>query len=173
MKNHIFLLMMILFITGSCQYPKYLAKFNQLEKSPYGSYIIIDLTTYESLYGELIAVDSSSLYILQDKTMKNDDTTAIDTSLNFYKKDYTKIAKKDVVSYDVYFAKPQMLWWTIPLMTASTMSHGYFLLYTAPVNFVGTIIMSARGNTNYRYTNKKLPMEELFKFARYPQGLPY
>lgn len=173
MKKHTVLLCMILFIAGSCHLPTNLTTYDQLEHSPYGSYIVILLNTNDYAYGELIAVDSSTIYILPDVSNKKVDSTTFHAINDLFDMGFSKIDTNIVSSYEVYYAKPRMHFWSIPIMTLSTFTHGYYLVITAPLNILGTIVTSARGISNYRLTKKKLPMDELYKFARYPQGLPH
>jgi len=108
--------------------------------------------------GELIAIDSDSLYTLV--YLPGGDTLCMG------------IHRKRVNSYNLYYAKPNTSFWTIPVFTLATVSHGFFAILTAPLNLFGTSLTQAYILRESHSQESDLNLDELAPFARFPRGLP-
>jgi hypothetical protein len=105
--------------------------------------------------GELLAIDDRSLYLLIDGEIHPIPRAAVTS-----------------VSVELY---PSHAWvsagWAA-VGTLSTLSHGFYLVFTAPVwvaSGVGTSIYASNSN-DVEVPNRELG--RLNQFARFPQGLP-
>jgi hypothetical protein len=155
MKIKIFLLGLFVAIGSSCSSPNYLPTSKTIDVNVHGSFIKVFNRNGPNISGELIAIDTSEIVVLQAKTKK---CVAVPIS--------------DVKKFKLRYAKPKKYWWTIPVYTFSTISHGFWLVISAPINIIVTTSVSANGNNAYRYSNKHITYEELQMFARFPQGIP-
>jgi hypothetical protein len=109
-----------------------------------------------TIEGELLGIDHEYLYVLA-----KDGTTAI--------------ARADVVSVSLQMYSPSgagtAAVWTL-LGALSTVSHGYYAVFTAPTWAVvggGTAIVMATAGSESAARDE---LGQLFQFARFPQGLP-
>ncbi|MFT4534126.1 MAG: hypothetical protein ACJA1A_001484 [Saprospiraceae bacterium] len=127
-----------------------------VDVNEYGSHIKIIHKSLASVEGELIAIDSSEIVLLQDTNMNK----------------CTVFKTADIKQFKLRYAKPKHYGWTIPLYTLATISHGIFLVFTAPLNLIVTIIVSVGGEKAFTYSDKNMTYEELKMFARFPQGIP-
>jgi small nuclear ribonucleoprotein (snRNP)-like protein len=158
MKYKLILLGILLtFVISSCTAPKYLPKVKEIDVNPFGSYISINLLTGPNIKGELIAVDNNQLVVLTDSSNLR---TALVIPINFVK------------NYKLQYAKPTNYSMMIPLYTSATIGHGYFLIFTAPLNLIVTTLVTTGGKTAFQYTNNEITYETLKMFARFPQGIP-
>ena len=130
-------------------------------QSPYGAYIELSVKGIPEklkFKGELIAVDDKKIVL---RTLGKNETVR-------------PFAIKDIVSYKVYYTKNDKedynAWGTI--MTVSSISHGWFLIFTLPINGIVFAVVNSNYKREFYYTQKELPIQDLYKFARYPQGLP-
>lgn len=162
-KNIIFLIFLITFsLFNGCQSTKYLPDYKTMNEGVYGAEITIyigdDWKTEKIYRGELIAADSSEFYVLMD---------------NVYQGILKKYSYSQVSWCTIRYAKftGDGIYFTIPLFLAHSISHGFFALFTFPINLIYSFSLMDRG-TKFTYTPKKISQETLSKFARFPQGLP-
>lgn len=156
-----------LFMTGllfaaficSCTTPKYLPKPTEIDVNQYGSYITVIQKSGKYIEGELLAIDSNNLIILQ-------------RSDSNYTKAPLIIPVNNVSHFTIKYAQPKHYGWSIPVYTLATISHGFFLIFTAPVNLIVTISVTVGGENAFTYNDKKMTYEKLKMFARFPQGIP-
>lgn len=135
--------------------------YDQLHTSPYGAYIEAKIQGVQEkllIKGELIFADDKKIIIRTfDKPNK----------VNPY-------AIKDVLKYELYYAKNTKEGydgWAV-LNGLTTISHGFFLILTLPANLLGAAAVSTSKDAEFRYTEKELPKNQLYRFARYPKNLP-
>ncbi len=143
-------------IVCSCTSPRYLTSSDRIDVNEYGSHIKIDHKSLSSIEGELIAIDSNTIVILQETSMNK----------------CTIFKTEDIKKFKLRYAKPKHYGWTIPVYTLATISHGVFLLLTAPLNLIVTTAVTIGGERAFTYDNDDLTYEELKIFARFPQGIP-
>ena len=153
-------------LIASCTTPRYLEGASTHHLSPHGSYLTVKVNPNinntgtnngTSFKGELIQIDDINLYLLTE---------------NKEKKEITTISLGDIKKYSLRYARAKSYGWTIPLYTAFTLSHGLFLIFTLPINLIATTWIFVNANNDYLFTSKDLKIEELYKYARFPQGLP-
>jgi hypothetical protein len=105
--------------------------------------------------GELLAVDDLYLYVLTDGRVR-----AIERR------------KVTQVSVELYASQAgQAGLWTA-LGTVSTVSHGFFLVITAPVWLATGISVTAGAAATNDLEVRDDKLGPLYQFARFPQGLP-
>lgn len=106
--------------------------------------------------GELIAVTKDTLFLA-------------DTVLQAIAS--TDILTARLVTYDA--SELMGLGVLLVLGTVSTISNGYFLVYTAPMWLIGgsMAVIIRSYDPIIDYPNK--PLKQFLPFARYPQGLPH
>lgn len=158
MKTNIFLFGLFVFFFSNCTSPRYLPTSDKIDVNEYGSYINVVCKTHYSIYsiyGELIAIDSNKIIVLQNYTKK-----------------CVTVPLSDVKRFDLKYAKPKNYVWTIPVnavgdLVLSTLTGDF--LPIPPVNIILTIWLSKSG---FKYSNKDITYDELKMFARFPQGIP-
>lgn len=136
---------------------KELPALDSMAISPYGSHIRIEKYDKEKIEGELIAVDSASIYVLTDQTGTPGAII---------------VPADQVQHYEIFYARRRNYEWTIPVYSLSTISHGWWLIFSLPVNLIATIMITIGGKRAYRYTEYDISYDELKMFARFPQGIP-
>lgn len=133
-----------------------------VEKNAFGGWITIETTGIDSLQekqqikmGELIALDSNKIYIMKDSL------------LSIPKNEIISVKLEIRARHTAYGA-----WATFG--TLSTISNGYFLIFTFPL-WLMTDIAALSGEAksdNYVMENPdENYWKEISKFARFPQGL--
>jgi hypothetical protein len=152
-----FLLLPALFalLLGACQTAKYLPDSTEIGYGLYGGQIELRKTDKQFLEGELIALDSTSLLIRQDAD-----------------KGCVQVPIAEVKNFTLRYARPKKYWWSVPVYTLVTLSHGAYLIYSAPANAIVTNTVAITGENAYQYSHKQLTYDQLRMFARFPQGLP-
>jgi hypothetical protein len=145
---------MLLLLT-SCGTPKYLPRTDEVGNSPYGAYIIAIAKSTHETKGELIAVDSHFLIILNSRTQHCD-----------------SVAIANVVQFKLRYARSNKRPWLVPVYVLSTVFHGYFSIITAPLNLLGTGGVLLRDVKELQYTEQDIDYEQMRLFARFPHGVP-
>jgi hypothetical protein len=164
MKTDIKFLIITVFLSlTTCSFPKYLPKVDRLGEDRYGSYIKITQPNFKTAKGELIAVEYNCILVLADNKLKGDTT--------IFKK-MLRIKPDKIEKYTVYFAKPPSYEAFIPILGLSTISHGYFIVFSLPVNLIATIAIASGAQRSSSYNMNQINLDQLRMFARYPQGIP-
>lgn len=153
-------LIIIAFLTillGSCRTysPDYLPTSDMIDINHFGSYIIVFHKAHDYTRGELIAIDSSHVFVLSEET-----NTCI------------KIPIDNVEKFNLKYAETKHYGWTIPVSTLVSLSHGALLLITAPINLIVSISVTSNAEKAFQYSDKEMTFEKLKMFARFPQGIP-
>jgi len=160
MKNIIIsLIITAALICSSCSTAAFLPTTSRIVDNQYGSYIDVQLIDTRSLKGELIAVTPNVLYVLRnDEDSERLDSATLDQIKNFS----IRYAKSKVANYG----------WMIPVSAAITLTHGFFLLLSMPINLITTSIVTITAGDSYVIKKKDISWYNLNKFARFPQGIP-
>ncbi len=145
-----------IFLWSSCISLKTVPIIDQLPIYVKGSTIIINRVGKSPVSGELIAVDEEEIIYLKDNSTQHI-VTAIDTSKV---KSVRVILSRATNTKDLNKSESRL----IPLMT---LGHGWWALFTLPINLV---VISSANRKKYLVNINSL--EELSKFARFPQGMP-
>ncbi len=138
----------------------WLSNPDQLQTEAYGGWIVVTYSTKNSgnnkKMGELIAVSYDSVFVLADSTL-----TVIPTFA---------ISHARITEYDSHVGELGL--WVFFGM-ASTISHGWYLVLTAPILWLlaGTIAASSRSHDPI-LDYPKASLKSFKSFARFPQGLP-
>lgn len=163
MKTKITLIALLAINISSCSTPKYLPSSDQIDVNQNGSYITVTLHQTENIPsellnydGELIAIDSNQIILLSAT-----------------KKQCISIRIKDNDRFKLRYAKPKHYGKLIPVYTLSTLSHGIFLIFTAPINLIVTTAVAISGENDFQYNKRNMTYEKLKMFARFPQGIPH
>jgi|TARA_B110000902_G_scaffold36526_1_gene38548 hypothetical protein len=155
MKTNIALFGLLIVFLSSCSSPRYLPSSDKIDVNEYGSYLKLHHKTASNIVGELIAIDSNKIIVLTEETK-----TCMTVPVNEVKK------------FKLWYAKPKHYGWTIPVYTLATISHGWWLIFSAPVNLIVTISVTASGESAFTYSSKDMTYDKLKMFARFPQGIP-
>jgi hypothetical protein len=112
-----------------------------------------------AVQGEILATQNDSLFVLVNR--------GTEVSYNVIE----KIAKHNIDSYLIYYARIET---TNAYMTSSLLSllHGFFLPVSLIVNGITIAIINADQHNYYTFTSKEVEFDELYYFARFPQGIP-
>jgi hypothetical protein len=158
MKTNCLLVVLgIISIFSSCQtqYTKYLPSPETIDVNPYGAYISLRLKNKQLLKGELIALDTSSLIVLDQMSKK-----------------CVFVSMQDIEKFELKYANHKDYGGAIPLSGLVTLTHGYWLLITLPVNLIVTVSVSQSSRHAFSYNKQTIPLSQLQMFARFPQGIP-
>ncbi|MBK9734474.1 MAG: hypothetical protein IPO92_05685 [Saprospiraceae bacterium] len=164
--NHskLFNLIILIFAFGlfSCGRKIHLVKgYDTYHQSPFGAYMELKVQGVQqklTVKGELIFADKKKIII---RTLKTPN-------------EIQPYALKDVLSYKLYYAKNDKesygTWAAINNLLS--LSHGFFFLITFPVNAIVGGAVNTSVSSEFRYSEKELEIDQLYKFARYPADLP-
>jgi len=156
MKTKIILSGLLVLVIISCTSTKYfLPSSETINVNQYGSYINITHKRSVNIMGELISIDSSRIVVLMESTHK-----------------CVSVSISDVQRFKLQYANPKRYGWSIPAYTLATISHGVFLIFTAPINLIVTISVTSGGESAFTYSDKDMTYDKLKMFARFPQGIP-
>jgi hypothetical protein len=156
-RNNLYLGFAFLFCIG-CAVPPNVPHYKKLSENTYGSYVQVEKFNNQEMAGELIAVDSLKMIVL--------------IGMELHQPSCVSIPVKDIKHFRLRYAEPRQFGWTIPLLAASTFLHGYFLLFTFPLNLLVTIPVTIGGANAFTYKDKDINLKQLTMFARFPQGIP-
>jgi hypothetical protein len=159
MKTKILLSVLLVVVISSCTTPAYLPAHEKIDENQYGSYIEVYLKTGSYVNGELIAIDTNSIIVLQE-------------SGNAASKKIATVRIIDANRFLLRYAKPKNYGWTIPLYSLASISHGIFAIFTLPLNLLVTISVAVGGERAFTYNDRKMTYDKLRMFARFPQGIP-
>lgn len=134
---------------------------NTYHQNPYGAYIEVKVQGVQDILkfkGELISADAKKI-ILRTLDIPNV---------------VRPFATKDIKSYKVYFTYEKHVGTTpfFIINSLTTLTHGYFLLITLPANLGVMALIENNKNNNFIFTSKEMSLNQLYKFARFPSGLP-
>ena len=170
MRNNLnfYHVIVIIFIIQGCA-PQiapngYLPTSKQTQSDTFGGWIEIE-NENEIFSGELIAINSDSLFILSNEV--NEYSFTSNDKLNV-------ISKSDIINMrlDKYDSKSvNMFGWTT-VGIYSTLTHGLISSFTAPLwLIIGTFASSSQSKKPIiKYPNSSF--DDFIPFSRFPQGLP-
>jgi hypothetical protein len=154
------ILALILFL-ASCSSPTYLPHPKEVGVNTYGSYMKVKLINGKKVIGELLAIDDKELFILTS-SLKNPETKSI-----------VKVKRADLKKFRLQWGKPNSNYYPMPfLLSLVTLSHGVWLLISLPINLITSIAVIATAESDFSYTDKDISLNDLRKFARFPNGFP-
>jgi hypothetical protein len=159
MKRYIFILLLSVTMVACDQY-KHLPTPYEWPQSPMGATVEVQVDGLrKEIHGELIAMDSAMFYILSKGIM-------VSVEMNLTKKVELHVSRSS--------ENPQIITAWSFLMPLITLSHGFFLILTFPVNAIAGALISddARNSTYGKIYFRPVPFQEISKFARFPQGIP-
>ncbi len=133
----------------------WLSEPQDLSSDPYGGWITLKLKSNQTLSGELIAVSEDSVYVADN---------------SFHVIPQSDVLKARLVAYNSHAG--QMGTWTI-LGTLSTISHGLFLVLSAPVWMIGGGIAASVRSRDPILDYPKHHFNRLAFYARFAGGLPH
>ena len=139
----------------SCKSISYLPEATEIGTNTHGAYIQSYLVDGTRFSGELIAIDTLFITVLSEK----------DQRCNQY-------PTKEIDRYAIRYAQSKNYAWTIPVFSLATLMHGFYAIFTFPVNFITTIAVTVGAQDAFVYKRHQMPLEKLHMFARFPQGLP-
>jgi hypothetical protein len=151
MKTKLIITSLIAVFLSNCNTPRYLPLVKDIGVNEYGSYINLNCNNNLFIRGELIEIDSNKIIVLNKSTNKCE-TYPI----------------RDVQRFKLKYARARDYSWTIPISILATISHGFFLAISLPVNLIVTISV----NGAFKYSEKDMTYDKLKMFARFPQGIP-
>jgi hypothetical protein len=157
MINKLAIIGCIVLLMSSCASRKaYLPDAETANTNAYGSFIKVKrYSTYTNVKGELIALDSSSIIVMDEK---------LDQCV--------RIPIEDIFEFKLRYANSRQYGWSIPFAGILPFMHGFYSLLTIPTHLIVTIIVTSSGNRAYTYNSRVISYKELVMFARFPQGLP-
>lgn len=124
----------------------------------FGGWISVEYTTGDlksKADGELIAINSNQLFILTTQELVSIPTNSI--------------TRMKLTAYNAQSGR--VAGWTI-LGTLSTLSHGAYLILSAPTWLIGGCIATSVKSHEPQVTHPPKSLEEFRAYARFPQGVP-
>lgn len=158
MNKHIIYLVLVVLL-ASCKSPSYLTRPADFKSHVHGLHVECDISDGGTLLGELIEVRGDSLTILvQDQYMDipRSRVEGIEVIVAGVSNDYKKFER-----------------WGA-LLPISSITHGLAGVFTLPINLATGIAAATdarKGSYRMKYP-KELPWDQLYKFSRFPQGMP-
>lgn len=153
-----FIILILLFT--ACSYPAFLPPASLADKHPNGAYIQLRTKTGDRHYGELIAADTTNLYIL------------LSPEYHSIKK-CIKVPAKDVERYKVRLVRPKNYTSAVILFPLATpFIHGILSVVSAPINLLVTASVAASSHNSFVFKANEAPLPSLYRFARFPGGIP-
>lgn len=160
--KNIFLLTIISFFVSGCASSKaptnWLTEPNDTQTDVYGGWIeikyFVDSEKSSEIYGELIAIDQDSIFIVNDA---------------FHAFELSKIKSARLMSYNSNFG---MMGNLTALGIVSTFSNGLFFIFTMPMWLIGGPIAATTRSFQPIIDYPGKEFNQFIPFARYPQGLP-
>lgn len=155
----------LMVLVASCSPKPYLPKPKEYLGNVKGSYIqTISKGRPQKVHeGEIIAVERDYLLII---SVSRWDTTTV-------------VLRENVLSAYIQLAStsddPGKINTWAGLMNIMTLAHGYFMIFTVPINLIASIsTASGAANSTYRIEYpQEIKWEEIRKFSRFPQGMPH
>ncbi len=155
MKSKIVLTCLLAIFMIECKTPRNLPTYDKLSVNEFGAYIkVIHRTSYD-IEGELIAIDSNTIVVLNEE-----DSNCV------------AIPVTEVKRFKLICAKQKRYGWSIPLGLGLPFIHGAYSLLTFPLHLIVTISVTATGQRAFKYKDEELNYKKLSMFARFPQGIP-
>lgn len=133
---------------------------NSYHQSPKGSYIEAKIKGRReklNISGELLVADDKKIIVY---TLTNP-------------RIIQPYALKDILTYNLYFATGVENYDVrSSIINATTLTHGWFIILTLPINLIINGSINESVHKELRFDAKELPKDQLYKYARYPNGLP-
>jgi len=127
----------------------------QMQRTAFGSYVAIASRDGGQIGGELIAVDHERLYVLSGQTLHN--------------MPVANVEKATLAAYST--GESEIAGWGA-LGIISTLSHGYLLIFSAPVWLLSTSVAAGVESRAALFHYPERPLESFRPYARFPQGIP-
>jgi hypothetical protein len=127
----------------------------QVENTAYGGYILVRLRGGGEAQGELLAVNSREVFV---KTSVGQRTIRLD-----------QVETMRMATY--HTGEYGMSGWGL-IGTLSTVSHGFLLVFSAPIWILTTSLSAAGESRRALIDFPDRPLSEFAMWARYPQGMP-
>jgi hypothetical protein len=165
-SNHfIILILIILGLSAmySCKGPEGLPLPAALPFEVNGAHIQIENLSRQYTRGELIATNEQGVYVLMQ--LDNDEE-------QWGGKELKLLPWNEIKAYTLHYAKGKDQNWRILVYTLGTLSHGFFAVFTLPINLIATSVAASNFVNEYALRDSELPRNDLWKYARFPQGIP-
>jgi hypothetical protein len=128
----------------------------EVARRPYGAWANVGLVGGAGVSGELLGVDGEAVFVGLAPRM--------------YRLPARCVTSLRLVAFDAPSAVPATVG---TAGVVSTLSHGLFLVFTAPAWLAVTLVVSSNaGNAGYPEIPGRAVLEEARPWARFPQGLP-
>jgi hypothetical protein len=155
MKTNIILSALLAMFLGACHYPAFLPPPENVGVSPYGSYVTIFSRKAVHYDGELIAIDSNRIVILDESSNR-----------------CVTVPLTDLYNFKIRYATSSGYETSIPFFLALPFMHGWWSVFTIPIHLSVTIAVSVDARNEFVYKSTSMSYEKLRMFARFPQGVP-
>lgn len=147
---------LLLLLSSCAAIPDYLPHPEELGTNHYGAFIRLGLSNGSRLQGELLAVNDSSLYLME-----------------YWPKDTVLyVPREQVLRYRLLYAEGddyRLAYLGAVLLSAS---HGAFSVISLPVNILSVALVQQYRKWPYTLKNKNSRWAELRTYARFPMGWP-
>lgn len=141
----------------ACSVPSGLSSPHELPAYTKGAHIRVSPGPRDHIHGELIAVQGKELLVLPH-TNQNSGPVAFHL--------------EELHSFRVYYAGGQEYVWPIMVFPLVSLFHGWYALFTYPLNAIATGLIHTVSIFEYTLRPRDVSPEELARFARFPGGIP-
>jgi|WetSurMetagenome_2_1015567.scaffolds.fasta_scaffold111042_2 hypothetical protein len=155
MQNKYFVFVLLAVILYGCTSPVYLPRPSEVDVNEYGSNIKIIRKAAPDIHGELIAIDHTEIVVLPE-----------------YASRCEIVYLDEVKRFSLRYSKPSYYGWTIPFAIFLPFIHGWYSIFSIPVQLIVTVSETVSGMIDFKYSSRNMTYEKLAMFARFPQGIP-
>jgi hypothetical protein len=126
-----------------------------MQKGAHGAWIQLVAHDGRALGGELLAIDASTIWVetLDRQTLEVDRANVAHGNV------YTYVSEGGMGVWGLFG-------------TLSTISHGFFFLFTAPIWLISSSIAAGAEASHVELDLEDETLDDIAKWARYPQGMP-
>lgn len=132
----------------------------RIEDVPVRGFDVVVVAAERDVSGELLAIDAQQLWVLEDPEGEPQLVSI-------------PRAEVDKVSVEVFPSGAATTWTWTAVGTLSTASHGFFLIFSAPIWLATGVPVSVdQIVSNDLDLTRRSQLDALHQFARFPQGMP-
>jgi len=131
------------------------ATIERAERQGYGGYVLVTLRDGSLVRGELLAVNRDALWVLDANGQQ---------TVNLH-----NVTNAELFKYE-YEGGTLGVWGTLGAI--STLSHGFWLVFSFPIWLATAITVSAAESRHMRLRYPDDGIDSFRDWARYPQGMP-
>jgi hypothetical protein len=157
MRNKLMITLLFLITINVAHAQEYVPRSEKYVESPYGARVNLHMKVgKKNLKGELISIDTEHVVVLEEDS----------------KKCY-KLKTHEIKSIKLKYADNKHFYWYFSAVVAVLpFINGKYSLISVPVHVATTTAVAYSADKEFTNYYKAINVNEISKFARFPQGLP-